>query len=398
MAASRNKGSSSARRQRGAVTLVITLLILVAVALGIYAQVGTTSMEARMAANDKRARQAMQNAQAGIDYLLAGLQGGTLDRTYLCADAATTKAAHGFTLDFGGTACSDLPFEIITKLDRVRSWGYSADGEAVRVIESTIDLTSSWNWGASAASLPGGGGNAAIVLKGSAQVGGNADAANCNLTGGAAKDLCTTIGTSNGNQPGIVDGIVVRAGDSISTQGKAATQLDGHTTANDAALKAMSTDQLFQDYASGGMSKDEFKTKAYNYNAASGQTNYGSNQLIYVSGNMELKGNTTIGTPSKPVILFVDGNLTIKGTADIWGVVYVKSADFSVGNTKILGGLVSEGNVDMTGTAAVYHNPGLRPDASTVDPATLLANQTGKVSTIRVGSWRELSLPASAAP
>ena len=62
-------------RQRGAVTLVITMLILVAVALGMYSMVGTTSIESRMTANDKRGRQAMQAAQAGIDYLLAGLQG-----------------------------------------------------------------------------------------------------------------------------------------------------------------------------------------------------------------------------------------------------------------------------------------------------------------------------------
>ena len=35
-------------RQRGAVTLVITMLILVAVALGMYSMVGTTSIESRM--------------------------------------------------------------------------------------------------------------------------------------------------------------------------------------------------------------------------------------------------------------------------------------------------------------------------------------------------------------
>ena len=55
--------STARGRQGGAVTLVITMLILVAVALGVYSMVGTTSIESRMTANDKRGRQAMQAAQ-----------------------------------------------------------------------------------------------------------------------------------------------------------------------------------------------------------------------------------------------------------------------------------------------------------------------------------------------
>lgn len=390
--------NGAARNQRGAVTLIITMLILVAVALGIYSQVGTTSIESRMGANDKRGRQAMQAAQAGIDYLLAGLQGGTLDRTYLCA--ATTKAAHNFVLDFGLTPCNEIPFEIITKLDRVRSWGYSPDGDAVKVIESTIDMTANWNWGMSAASMPGGGGGAAVIARRTAQLGGNADAANCNLQGGS--NLCSTIGSSNGNQPGDVNGIVVRAGEQITTQGKASQQLDGFTAQNDASLAALSTEDLFKQFAGNGLSKSEFQQKAFNYTSTSGsglnQANSGENQLIYVTGDLELKGNVQIGTFSKPVILVVSGNLKVTGTADIWGLVYTGSADFSKGNTKILGGLVSEGSVDMTGTAAVYYNSGLRPDPTTIDPATLLANQTGKTTTVRVGSWREVTLSATAAP
>lgn len=378
-------------RQRGAVTLVITMLILVAVALGMYSMVGTTSIESRMTANDKRGRQAMQAAQAGIDYLLAGLQGNALDRTYLCSN--TTKATHSFVLDFGPTPCDEIPFEIITKLDKVRSWGYSPDGDAVRVIESTIDLTSAWNWGMSAASLPSSGGLAPVVTRNNVDFQGTPEVANCNLTGSAP--LCSSLATP-GNKSGIISGTLVRAGGSIVEGGNVPMGQENYA-ANDDTLANMGSEQLFQDFASGGMTQADFKTKAYTYGQTSGVPNAGNNQLIYVPGDLTFN-NGELGSPTKPVILFVDGNLQLKGNVVIWGVVYTKSTDFSVGTNKIMGSLISEGAVNMKGNASVYYNADLRPNPTTIDPATLLANQTGKTTTVRVGSWRELTLPATAAP
>lgn len=383
--------STARGRQGGAVTLVITMLILVAVALGVYSMVGTTSIESRMSANEKRGRQALQSAQAGIDYLLAGLKGTTLDRTYLCS--TTTKATHNFVLDFGPTPCNQIPFEIITKLEKVRSFGYSPEGDAVRVIESTIDLTSTWNWGMSAASLPNAGGLAPVVTRNNVDFQGTPEVANCNLTGSAP--LCSSLATP-GNKSGIISGTLVRAGGSITEGGNVPMGQENYA-ASDSNLANMGSEQLFQDFASGGMSQADFKAKAYNYNQSSGVPNSGNNQLIYVPGDLTFN-NGELGSPTKPVILFVDGNLQLKGNVVIWGVVYSKSADFSVGTNKIMGSLISEGAINMKGNAAVYYNADLRPNPTTVDPATLLANQSGKTTTVRVGSWREITLPASATP
>ena len=177
-----NRFSSGRKVQRGAATLVVTLIVLVAMTLGLLALINTSSMETRMVANDQRSRQAMERAQAGIDYLLAGLAAGN-NTNYLCA---TTRGTHGFVIDFRlptGTTCTSVPFAILTKLDSIRSWGYSDDGESVRVVELTIDLTTPWNFGTSAATLPAGGGSAAVVSKLTVDFQGTPEAALCNLGG-----------------------------------------------------------------------------------------------------------------------------------------------------------------------------------------------------------------------
>jgi hypothetical protein len=389
------------KTQQGAVTLVITVIILVAMMLGIVALVVTSTMETRMVSNDQRSRQAMERAQAGIDYLVAGLGSLTIDRAYLCA--SDTRATRGFVIDFRlpvGKSCSTVPFEILTKLDSIRSWGYSDDLESVRVIESTIDLTTPWNFGTAAGTVTGGGGDAAVVSKLTVDFQGTPEAARCNLSGQSY--LCSEL-AKPGNQSGLIEGTLVRAGGAIGTQGNIPMG-SGNLAGNDATLAAMSNDQLFSDFFSSGMDKTAFKNSAYQFTQSGNKTdvdtvntNAGNNQNIYVNGDLTLN-NGTLGSPDKPVAIFVDGNLVLKGNVIIWGEVYAQSADFSVGTNKILGSLVSEGAVNMKGNAAVYYNPGLRPDPNTVDPAGLVATATGRDSTVRIGSWRELSLPAAQAP
>lgn len=385
--------------QRGAVTLIVTLLILVAMTLGLLALIGTSSMETRMAANDQRSRQAMQRAQAGIDYLLAGLATTNINRGYLCETAANTRATHGFVIDYRlptGQTCQAIPFEILTKLDAIRSWGYSDDGESVRVIESTLDLTTPWNFGTPAGTLTGGAGKAAVVTKLDALFQGQGEAARCNLSGSY---LCADLARP-GNVGGLIDGTLVRAGGNVDLKGGVPMGA-GNVSANDTGIQGLTTDQLFADFFSNNKTKAEFIASAYQFTQGGGNSNLGNagnNQLIYVTGDLDLNGGT-LGSENKPVALYVKGDLKNVGNSTIWGTVYVEGkADFSRGTTKILGSLVAEGQVDMRGNAAVYYNDGLRPDPKTVDPAGLVATATAKDSTVRIGSWRELSLSAADAP
>jgi hypothetical protein len=147
--------------QRGAVALVITMLVLIAITIGSFAMVQTSTFESRMTANDERNREALHAAQSGIDYVLAHLSGDLGDPNVLASLCSTnTLEQHDFQLSFEGpftdeglnfdpdahnAACMAVPFEVITTLG-VWSRGYSEDRESVRTLVSTLDMTSPWNF------------------------------------------------------------------------------------------------------------------------------------------------------------------------------------------------------------------------------------------------------------
>ena len=99
----------------------------------------------------------------------------------------------------------------------------------------------------------------------------------------------------------------------------------GNLAGNDAGLAAMGNDQLFNEFFSPDMDKTAFKAAAYNFTQTGNKTdvdtvntNAGNNQNIYVNGDLTLR-NGTLGSPEKPVALFVDGSLNLAGNVIIWG-------------------------------------------------------------------------------
>jgi hypothetical protein len=389
----------SRRQQTGAVTLIVTLLIVVAITIGSFAMVHTSTMESRMTANDHRSREALQAAQSGIDYVLAALAAVEIDRDFLCS--STTLSTHRFQLNFTGPdpasgqldfanqepACQSMPFELVTKLS-VWSRGYSLDGESMRTLVSTIDLTTPWEFNLTTKFIEGdGSGTAPVVARGNVHFQGTPEVARC-----ATMDSCEDLARP-GNQTGVHEGTLVMAGGTVTAQGNVPMGSE-HYDQNNADLAAMSGDQLFSDFASGGLSKEQFRTSEFTHQYTPSQ---GNNQIttnknqIWVDGDISLR-NGTIGSPDKPVILVVNGDLTLAGNVIIWGVVYAASAEFSAGTNKIMGSLITEGSVDMKGNAAVYYNPDLRPaPESGVDPDAALAGYSAaREASVRVGSWREV--------
>jgi hypothetical protein len=116
--------------------------------------------------------------------------------------------------------------------------------------------------------------------------------------------------------------------------------------------------------------------------------NASSTGIYYVTGDCDLN---SAGSPASSIIVVVDGDLTLNGNIDFYGMLFVRSDDNSAevrgnGNVKIFGSFVIEGNVDVTGSidliydaTAVAGNPNgpLPPSA-----------RFGKVS----GSWLDSSV------
>ncbi len=384
-------------RQQGAVTLVVALLMIVAITVGSFAMVQSSTLESRMSANDQRSREALQAAQAGIDYVLASLATTEVNRAFLCSDQ--TLDNFGFQLSFAGPApatglldftnqsavCNTMPFELLTKLS-IWSRGYSQDRESVRTLVSTIDLTTPWEFNYTTNVVGGGSGTAPIVTQGNVHFQGTPEAALC-----PTMEMCQEL-AGPGNKSGVIDGTLVMAGGTITEAGNVPMGPDNYQ-GNQEYLAQMQPDDLFSQFASGGLTKSEFKnsssTMIYTPGTGNNQITTNANQ-IWVEGNLSLQ-NGTIGSPDKPVILVVAGDLTLAGNVIIWGVVYATSTDFSAGTNKIMGSLVTENSVKMKGNAAVYYNPDLRPAPNSFDPDTALAGySSARQSSVRIGSWREV--------
>lgn len=405
-------------RQRGAVTLIITLLIMIAMTVGSFALLQTGTVEKRMTANDQRARDAMQAAQAGVDFVLAHLGAPSVDVPVLCNPARW--AEDGFELDFLGfdpvsgeisfdtsdqqAVCESTPFGLLSQIN-VWSRGYSQDGEGVRTLASTIDMTSAWEWGYGpqpTGTLPGGSG--AVIAAGGVRFWGNSDTGVC-----ADKDACDALaqpGASERDNREIPDGPLIYSGSSVQIGGSVDDTIQ--YVENDPSLQAppLTADELFSRFIqkpagfTGTWNIDAFKNLATTFSGSSpGQSGPSladvadGNPNVYVNGPLALTGGT-IGSFDKPVTLVIDGGNDLSmfaGNAVIYGNVFVTGdANFNRGTTKIIGSLITMGQVDNNGNASVYYNAGIAGTPVPEYDPDLIAQPSVRVVSLRVGSWREV--------
>jgi hypothetical protein len=420
------------RKARGAVTLIVTLMVMIAITIGSFGMIQTSAFETRMTANEQRAKQAMQAAQAGIDFVLAHVAATSVDSAALCATDSMADPPPFFQVSFIGpdpglpggiginfdaaanaAVCNGLDFLVIRELD-IWSRGYSQDRESERTLMSRIDLTSAadllaFRRGPMPPLPPPGGGGPPIVAKGNIHFQGAPEVSLCSV-GGVPADApsCESLAVP-GNQDGFVDGTLALAGGNITQQGGDGMPMGPDNFDTDASLQTMSGDDFWTDYAAPlkadgtPYTKAEFELAATLYTqGGTGKGGKGGDAVIpdasfiWVNGDLSLT-NQTIGSQENPVTIYVDGSLNFLGNAIIWGKIYVaENATFSRGTSKIMGQILTEGNVDMRGNSSVFGNPtlagtGADPDVEMVDPNEFwLEYDRVRATTMRIDSWREI--------
>lgn len=102
---------------------------------------------------------------------------------------------------------------------------------------------------------------------------------------------------------------------------------------------------------------------------------------------LQFKSNGSIGSPTDPAIVYINGNLALRGGYDIHGVVYVVGGISGNGNASVVGSILAEGDpsmtsqpVDIRGTLDVVFNPRVMDSNSAPVKGT---------ATIVDGSWRD---------
>ncbi|WP_144290528.1 hypothetical protein [Chitinilyticum litopenaei] len=100
-------------------------------------------------------------------------------------------------------------------------------------------------------------------------------------------------------------------------------------------------------------------TKMGNQFPTEAQANNTSNGPVFWStGTFSVNGNNTYGSPENPVVLVVNGTLSLNGNVTIYGIVHVIGSVSISGNLTVEGTLVNDGSTAFgNGNNKVRYNP-----------------------------------------
>jgi Tfp pilus assembly protein PilX len=200
------------------------------------------------------------------------------------------------------------------------------------------------------------------------------------------------------NTDSSTNGITINAGGTVDEEKARITTIPGSPPSssiieNDTSLSSISSDQMFQTFF--GMTKAQFISLATSVTcpnncsstleAAVNNTPAGETPIIYVTNDLDVNGNVSIGSTTNPVILVVNGNIHLNGTMDVFGMVYAASSTWDNtggGSAFLRGAAVSEGAFTGNGTPDFYFD---------ADVLKRLRFQPGAFMKIP-GSWKDFNL------
>jgi hypothetical protein len=153
----------------------------------------------------------------------------------------------------------------------------------------------------------------------------------------------------------------------------------------------MSQSDFFATYF--GAPSDAIQGSVAHYYNNSASTNYSgtlagmtgtSIWIDQIGGTATINGSITIGTADNPVLLIVNGNLSLSGNVTINGFVFVIGTNditSLTGNVTINGGMATTDTLNMTGSIQLVYN------STIIDN---LQNQSSMLYYAKVpGSWKD---------
>ena len=407
-------------KQNGAVTLLITVLIMIAMTIGSIGMLSSTRMETNMTINDQNNREALQAAQAGIDFYMAHMASTLVyDDDFvdtLCdpdnwnTQLDPSAAQLEFLFNFNGPSNGLLDFDQSTQAELCRStphaiittseiWvrGFSRDGTSTRVLSSQIDLSTAWNHSTpSTRGTPGGGNEPLAMCNGDLQM--PSDASDIGFCSGSGCTAIPTTGNQQGNENVSYDGTLVNLS-STATFSQGSSRFQGKISQSDDPI---TNEQCFDQFVGENISREEFMSLATKITPTQGQGGTSSipagQTQFFVDGDLRLNAGSVIGTPTNPVILMVRGDARVNGHATVWGTIYfLANEDGSTpqrtmnGTFNVRGRVVSETDLNISGNAAIYSDTESQATPIDYDPSTSLDLESlQRSANVRIGSWREV--------
>jgi hypothetical protein len=423
------------RSQRGAASLAVVMLLLFATALGVLHLNRGLLFDQRISANQMRATQALESAEAGIEWATGMLNSPyNIDTDCELSDTATATFRKRYVMtqwDATPSSSAAIPADNVFPGCRLTADGPACDcpdvpaaGQPDAVASLGTDIEPSFT--VSFAAVAGDPEAVQITSRGcvasenvcspddAAATDGNAvvttiikirpllrAAPAAPLTCGKS---CTIGGSYNLINANVeTNGVLVNAGEGITTgPGTDLSTLPGVPSqnalvGNDASLANLSSNDptcensaMFNAYFGSTIEKYRAapSTKQLSCTSASDCKNkitdaYGDGwRSFYFDTDVHLSGNGTLGSSADPVTLVTASGLDINGTWDIYGLVFSNSAeinDLGTGSASIHGAQIA---------CASYRNNG---NGTTEYDADALKNARRFTGTmVRVpGSWRD---------
>ena len=422
------RGAAAGRvKQRGAAALLVTMLLFFAMVLAVLFSNRTLLTEQRRAAQDVRASQAFEAAEAGLEWGLAQLnRSAPIDARCQVSTQPGAMSLRARTLaTVAGSAAATPPTETAAaRAGAVAACTRTSSGWACHCPEPE-QLAQPPDSDAT----PG----TAFVLtiepaeqRGMLQLhaSGCAAATACQPGAPQTADATTQLEVALGALPALAhpplaavtvrtgfdaqasavgvhnldpaSGLGVLAGGAIDARRARLTPPPGSATAgmlvaHDAALGRLSAAQLFVSVF--GVDKALWRDQSDVVKlhcqgpcgaavAAAAAASPGAS-LVWIDGDVSLQGPLTLGTAEHPVVLVVDGAAQLDGAVSITGMLYASTLNWehAGGATAVLrGAAVSEG------TYRGHGEPDFVYDAQVL---AALQRQPGSYARVR-GSWREL--------
>lgn len=340
------------RRQAGLVTLVISLVMLLAMTLFVILMARSSLVEVKASANSYRDKQAMEAAETGMNTAVAYYTHGSIDRdgdgtadpvfdtnndgigdaNTVTLDGKQVTARFCTVASNPPTSCTTPTTDLVNVM--LFSQGWSDDQVATHRVAQVMTKFQA---------LPNG---PSVPFVGKVI---NSMTGTLNVTNNETNTTIWTgdnIQSASGNFKteiqinGVNDQISSEKNGSVFTLGTDIVQ-------NDQSLKNATPDTFFQNFF--GRSRTAMKAAADTL-VTSGSLSAGlhEGELIYMDTGSTVTINQNLGSPTNPVILIVNGALKLHG--DVYGVVYCKDLDAANGNGSITGSMIAENVIKANGT------------------------------------------------
>jgi Tfp pilus assembly protein PilX len=382
----------------GAITLAVSMGILVLSTLVTFSVSRAILMEQKITNNEGRAREAFEAAEAGLIEAMAYLRNdpdananNVVDTNVLDSNGDGTADSTTRTIGTGSVTVAVTDISGNLTEFRVVAQGFSDDRSATRTIEQIMVTINP---------LPNAPQNP-VVTRGSIIISGSATVHNpeghSTIWSGDDIDLGSNNSTStevpdasDPDYPGCMD--VPMSCDLVAASSRLMAGVD--IIENDSSLGSLSPDEFFRNFF--GISASTYRASMVTIDSttatADTDVDLATNEVVWIEGDHEF-GSVTVGCTTsvsgnnvcptantRPSIVIVNGDASFQGTPQFYGLLFVTGSLTMSGNTTVYGAVVAAGNAtsDTGGSLDVWFS-------SSVLGGTARAG----ASTGSAGTWKD---------